>query len=242
VSRLTYTEPVASAMGTPADDTFIVTIDGPAGSGKTTVSRQVATRLGFDYVDTGALYRGVACAAVEAKIALDDDAALKRLCNTIDIRLIRRDDGLRLMVNGEDVSDKIRTPEMAMAASAVSARPVVRQFLLKLQRRLGSHRKSVFEGRDMGTVVFPGAAVKLYLDADISVRAERRYRELAGKHKVSLAEVRRDMQLRDKNDATRAVAPLKAAKDAICLDTAGMTIDEVVERIVEIATDAYRKK
>ncbi len=227
--------------GKTGDRPFLVTIDGPAGSGKTTVSRMVAEKLGFDYVDTGALYRGVAYAAVQAKIELDDDNALDQMCRSLVIRLDREKDGLHLFINDVDVSSKIRTPAIAMAASAVSARPVVRKFLLKLQRHLGRHRQAVFEGRDMGTVVFPDAEVKFFLDADVKVRAKRRYRELADDHDVTLDQVRQDMQRRDKNDSTREVAPMKVAADAIYVDTAEMSIDDVVGLIAGTVAGRYRE-
>lgn len=217
----------------PGDKSFIVTIDGPAGSGKTTVSRLVAEKLGFDYVDTGALYRGIAFAAVRSEISLTDDDALDRLCRSLSIRLIRAEQGLRLWVNGADISDEIRTPQISMSASAVSARPVVRNYLLKLQRDLGLQRRAVFEGRDMGTVVFPHAEVKFFLDADVNVRAKRRYRELNHGADLTFERVKADMVQRDTNDASRVVAPLKAADDAVRLDTTVLTIDQVVARIVD---------
>lgn len=217
----------------PANKSFIVTIDGPAGSGKTTVSRVVAESLGFDYVDTGALYRGVALMAVQSKISLADDAALERLCRSLFIQLVREERGLRLLVNGIDISDEIRTPQISMAASAVSARPVVRDYLLKLQRNLGHDRRAVFEGRDMGTVVFPNADMKFFLDAEVNIRAERRYLEMAPEPDLTIEQVKKEMVIRDTNDASRDVAPLKAANDAVRLDTTNLTIDQVVARIVE---------
>jgi len=226
----------------PQNGSFIVTIDGPAGSGKTTVSRLVAEKLDFDYVDTGALYRGVAYAAVRAEIKLDDDDALDRLCRSLTIRMVREKEGLHLFVNAVDVSKKIRIPEIAMAASSVSARPVVRKFLLKLQRHLGYGRKAVFEGRDMGTVVFPDAAVKFFIDADVKVRAKRRHRELSGDAGITLTKVQNDMQKRDKNDSTRTLAPMKAADDAIYVDTAEMSISDVVDLISSTVTERFRKR
>ncbi len=216
---------------------FIVTIDGPAGSGKTTVSRLVAEGLGFDYVDTGALYRGVAYAAVNTKIKLDDDDALDRLCRLLAIRMVKEKDGLHIFVNEADVSGKIRTADISMAASAVSARPVVRRYLLKLQRDLGRDRQAVFEGRDMGTVVFPDADVKFFLDADIKVRAERRHREMTHGHDVTLEQVQRDMMRRDKNDSSRIVAPLKAAADAVYVDTTDRSIRQVVDLMIAHVSD-----
>ncbi len=221
--------------------TFIVTIDGPAGSGKTTVSRLVADQLGFDYIDTGALYRGIAFSAVQSRIDLKDEIALEKLCQTISIRLNRSKDGLRLVVNDADITGKIRTPDISMAASAVSACLVVRQYLLKLQRDLGCERRAVFEGRDMGTVVFPDANIKFFLNADVDVRAQRRFEELAGTVNLTFELVKAVMVKRDSDDTSRALAPLKAAFDAVRLDTTHLSIDTVVKQIIEKVNDAMVK-
>ncbi|MGW8187964.1 MAG: (d)CMP kinase, partial [Desulfobacterales bacterium] len=143
----------------------VVTIDGPAGAGKTTVSRMLADRLGYRYIDTGALYRAIALAVLEGGIDSKDDAALKKICTALSLRYVQTETGPRLLSNGKDVTDRLRTPEITMLASAVSARPVVRQFLMGVQRAMGREKEAVFEGRDMGTVVFPDADVKFYLDA-----------------------------------------------------------------------------
>ncbi len=208
---------------------MVITIDGPAGAGKTTVSRALADRLEYKYIDTGALYRGVALAAKSQGIGADDDAALEKLCDSLALTFVWRQGLLRLVANGEDISDKIRTPEITMLASAVSARPVVRKFLLTVQRDLGREKSAVFEGRDMGTVVFPDAEIKFFLEASEKTRSYRRYLELKSKNSQSLEDVEKDMRQRDKNDSTRAIAPLKPAGDAKIIDTTDLSVDEVVE-------------
>jgi cytidylate kinase len=213
---------------------LLITIDGPSGAGKTTVSRILADRLRYRYIDTGALYRGVALAAVSSGLNSDDDNGLEKLCNTLKLNFVLDKKGLRLILNDSDITDQIRTPEITMFASAVSARPVVRNFLLNLQRDLGREKGVVFEGRDMGTVVFPGADVKFFLDASPNIRAKRRYNELKSTNPQPLEAVERDMDRRDKNDSTRALAPLKPAKDAIRIDSTDLSIETVVERMVTI--------
>lgn len=213
---------------------LLITIDGPSGAGKTTVSRILADRLGYRYIDTGALYRGVALAAISSGLNPDDDNALEKLCNTLTISFVLDKKGLRLMLNDSDITDQIRTPEITMFASAVSARPVVRKFLLKLQRDLGREKEVVFEGRDMGTVVFPDADVKFFLDASPKIRAKRRYNELKSINPQPLEAVERDMDRRDKNDSTRDLAPLKPAEDAIRIDSSDISIETVVKRMMTI--------
>ena len=210
---------------------MIVTIDGPSGAGKTTVSRLLARRIGYRYIDTGALYRGIALAVKSAAVAPDDDGALERLCAELDLKFIENEKGLRILSGGRDISDHIRTPEITMLASAVSARPVVRHYLLSLQRELGKEGAVVFEGRDMGTVVFPRADLKFFLKASLKVRAHRRYQELKSTTAVSLGEVEKEMKKRDENDSTRALAPLKPAADAIIVDSSDLSIEAVVEQM-----------
>jgi cytidylate kinase len=207
----------------------LITIDGPAGAGKTTISRLLSARLGYDYIDTGALYRAVALAAQEAGIGADDDDGLERLCKGLCLAFQRQSGELRLMSNGVDVSERLRTPELTMLASAISARPVVRAFLLKVQRELGAAKNAVFEGRDMGTVVFPHADVKFFLDADLEVRARRRFEELVPAGSQELAQVKDQIQRRDQNDSNRALAPLKAADDAIRIDSTALGLEAVIE-------------
>ncbi|MCP4112038.1 MAG: (d)CMP kinase [Desulfobacteraceae bacterium] len=207
---------------------LIITIDGPAGAGKTTVSRMLADRLFYRYIDTGALYRGVAFEARTAGIGYDDDAGLENLCRTLDLKFIRNEKGTRLISKGADITDEIRVPEITMLSSAVSARPVVRKYLLGLQRNMGKEKGVVFEGRDMGTVVFPDADIKFFLSASPGKRALRRYKELKSKTSQTLEEVEKDIRRRDENDSTRELAPLKPAEDAVMTDSSELSAENVV--------------
>jgi CMP/dCMP kinase len=218
----------------------IVAIDGPAGAGKSTVARQLARRLGFSIIDTGAIYRTVALVAARAGIAWDDDEGLRKL---LDRGLGLSFEGERVLLDGEDVSEAIRTPEISRGASVVSARPVVREKLLGLQRELGRRaaRGAVLEGRDIGTVVFPDADVKFFLTASDDARARRRYAELAGKGRPqALAEVLADQRQRDQDDTTRAIAPLRAAPDAVVVDTTDIDLDQVVDRCFREASQRLK--
>ncbi len=213
---------------------MLITIDGPAGAGKTTVSRQVASRLGYTYVDTGALYRGV---AFEVKKKLnpseyDDVFVLKKLCMQLDFSIKAEKGEMMLFSAGVDISALIRTPEITMLASSISAKSVVRESLLKMQQELGGKKAVVFEGRDMGTVVFPDADVKFFLDADYRERAKRRYLEICDKTDQSLKEVEDDILKRDLNDRTRKLSPLKPAEDAVIIDSTGCDLGEVVDIIL----------
>jgi cytidylate kinase len=219
---------------------FIVAVDGPAGSGKSTASRRLAARLGFALVDTGAIYRAVALAASRAGIPYDDDTRLAALLPALQIRLAPPPAGdpaagQRVLLGSEDVSRAIRTPSMSLGASAVSARRVVRAGLLDLQRRLATAPGSagaVLEGRDVGTVVFPDADAKFFLTASDEVRARRRFEELRARgDPSSLDQVLGDQRRRDRDDSQRAVAPLEPAPDAVRLDTSALTLDQVVARL-----------
>jgi CMP/dCMP kinase len=211
---------------------LVITIDGPAGAGKTTVSRALADRLGYVYVDTGALYRGVAYEARRAGISVDDDVNLEKLCSRLDFKFEKKESGTRLFSGNEDITDFIRTPEMSMMASAVSARPVVRRALLDVQRKMGAQKAAVFEGRDMGTVVFPEADIKFFLTADLKARAMRRYKELENIKPQQLEDVEKDMKRRDENDSTREIAPLKPATDAILIDSSNVPAEKVIETML----------
>ncbi len=222
------------AQGRP----FIVAVDGPAGAGKSSASRMLAARLGFAMVDTGAIYRTVALAARRAGIAYQDDAALEALLPGLRIRFAppsRPGEGQRVLLGDEDVSAEIRTPSVSMGASAVSARPVVRAGLLELQRRLAlapENRGAVLEGRDIGTVVFPDADAKFFITASPDERARRRHAELRARgENASLEEVLAEQVKRDRDDSQRAVAPLLPASDAVQVDTTGLPLDAVVERL-----------
>jgi len=221
-------------MTEPPSRPFLLAIDGPAGAGKSTVSRKVAHRLGFSMIDTGALYRAVALAARRAGIAYEDEAGLEALLRDLDLRLEGSEES-RVFLEGEDVSLAIRTPEISLGASRVSTVRAVREGLLDLQRRLGlsAPRGAVLEGRDIGTVVFPDADAKFFLTASVEQRARRRYEELRARGEdVSFDEVLADQIRRDKRDTERALAPLRPAEDAFVVDSTARTIDEVVDEIV----------
>ena len=215
---------------------FIVAIDGPAGAGKSTVSRRLAMALGLALVDTGAIYRTVALAASRCGIAFDDDAALGGLLPGLRIRFEPAEGGQRVLLGDDDVSALIRTPAMSLGASAVSARRVVRAGLLGLQRRLAldpGQRGAVLEGRDIGTVVFPDADAKFFLTASPEERARRRHVELSARgDPASYEEVLADQRRRDRDDSERAIAPLRPAPDAVVVDTSGTPLEDVVEALV----------
>jgi CMP/dCMP kinase len=224
---------------------FIVAIDGPAGAGKSTVSKVLARRLGFALVDTGAIYRCVALKARREGIAFDDDGMLRELLGRVHVTFQVVGEDNHVFLDGEDVSGEIRTPENSMAASQVSSRPVVRAGLLSLQRRLAlqAPKGAILEGRDTGTVVFPDADAKFFLEADPDTRARRRYEELFQKGvERPLEEVLADQIKRDQDDASRAVAPLKPADDAIRIDSSSMPLSEVVQTLEqEILTRMSRR-
>ncbi|MGV8056490.1 MAG: (d)CMP kinase [Smithellaceae bacterium] len=217
---------------------MIITIDGPAGAGKSTVSKMVAKKLGYIYLDTGSLYRALAYKALKDKIIVDDISALNDLCSNISIVLKNIDGQMKVYVDGEDVGDKIRTEEIGLTASKISAFAIVRQRLLQLQREAGAHGGIVTEGRDMGSVVFPNADYKFYLDADIEERIKRRHKELRGKGDLSeFQSIQKDMLSRDKQDSKREIAPLKPTSSSIIIDSTKLSILEVVEKIIQQITN-----
>jgi cytidylate kinase len=211
----------------------VITIDGPTGSGKSTVSRLLAKRLSYLYLDTGAMYRVVALALKRAGIGLHDKAAISKICNDLDIRFVPEGDATRVYAGKEDVSEAIREPHMDLLASDVSALEVVRKAMTRLQRKIGSQGPLVAEGRDMGTVVFPNAQHKFYIDASLEVRIERRFQERKNRGETILRQkVREDLIKRDHQDMYRSLAPLKPAKGAAIIDTTDLTLDQVVEKIL----------
>lgn len=212
-----------------------VAIDGPSGAGKSTVARAAAEKLGYVYVDTGAMYRAIGLAACRSGIAGDEAAGVAALLPAIEVSLAYENGVQHVLLNGEDVSDAIRTPEIAQYASKVSAVPAVRRFLLDLQRNMATTQNILMDGRDIGTVILPDAQVKIFLTASAQTRAERRYKELIEKGQdVSLASVLHDIEKRDRQDMSRAAAPLKQAEDAVLLDTSGLTLDQSIEAVLSI--------
>jgi cytidylate kinase len=221
-------------MAETADEVIVVALDGPAASGKSTVGLAVARRLGFAFVETGKLYRALAHKAMGEGVALDDGDALATLFADADVEYGLEDGRPVIAVDGRDVTAELATAEVAEAASAISAFPQVRAALLPLQRRLAKPPGVVVEGRDMGTVVFPDAPCKFYLDASIAERARRRARDFAAQgREVDAAEIENDLAARDRRDSERAVAPLRRAEDAVHIDTTGVAFEDVVGEIVE---------
>jgi cytidylate kinase len=207
---------------------LVIAIDGPSGAGKGTIARAVARRLGYRHVDTGAMYRAVAWLAGERRIPVSAEDAIAALAESA-----RLDVADRVMIDGHDVTKAIRTPEMDHAAATVARMPAVRRALVARQRALGAGGGIVMEGRDIGTVVFPGADVKIYLDADPAERARRRASDPAHTGRAALADLATAMADRDHSDATRTTSPLVVASDAIRVDTTGVPVDEVVHTVME---------
>ncbi len=220
-------------------DGLVIAIDGPSGAGKSTIARLLAKRLGYVYIDTGAMYRAFGWKALKEGIDTKDESALAGLAGRTEVIIEKDNDNPRIYVDGRDVTDEIRTPEMGMAASDVSKSPAVRSRLLLLQRRLGERGGVVMDGRDIGTVVFPDADIKFYLDASAEERGRRRFLELKAKGlDVELAEITRQIIERDEQDRSRALAPLRPAPDAVFIDSSSLSIEEVLS----IMLDNIREK
>lgn len=212
-----------------------IAIDGPAGAGKSTIARRAAKQLGFIYVDTGALYRAIGLYMLEHGTETTDAPRVAALLKDIEISLTFQNGEQRVILCGEDVSDKIRTAEVSMAASNVSAIPQVRDFLFALQRNIAKTNNVIMDGRDIGTVVLPDAQVKIFLTASPEERAKRRYEEMIQKgQNVNYDDVLGDLRTRDYNDSHRAVAPLVPAENALIVDTTGNTLEQSVEQLIQI--------
>ena len=213
-----------------------IAIDGPAGAGKSTIAKRVAEELNFMYVDTGALYRAVALCAIQKNIEPDDSQRVSEMLSEIKVQLAFNYRFEKVvLLDGRDVSSQIRTPEVSMAASKISALPQVRAYLLDLQRDIAKENNVIMDGRDIGTVVLPDAKVKIFLTASPQVRAERRYKELSEKGaNVSFDEVLRDVNERDYNDSHRKTAPLKPAEDSVFVDTTDLDFEQSVEKIISV--------
>ncbi len=218
-----------------------IAIDGPAGAGKSTVARAAAQQLGYIYVDTGALYRSIGLYATAHEVPADSEERVSALLPDIKLELGYQNGEQRVFLNGYDVSEQIRTPEMSMAASKVSAIPEVRQFLFALQKNMAKEHNVVMDGRDIGTVVLPEAQVKIFLTATPEERAKRRHRELVEKGmEVSYESLLEEVKQRDYNDSHRAIAPLKQAEDAILLDTTHLTLEQSIEALLKIVKEKLK--
>ncbi len=209
-----------------------IAIDGPAGAGKSTVAKGLAKKLGFIYVDTGALYRAIGLFAIRKEVNTKDAEGVSALLGDIKIELKFVDGAQRVFLNDEDVSEAIRTPDASMAASNVSAIPNVRAFLLDLQRDIAKKNNCLMDGRDIGTVVLPDAQIKIFMTADVEERATRRYKELQEKGiNDSYEQVLKEMKERDFQDSNRPIAPLKPAEDSMIFDSTGLTLQESIDRL-----------
>ncbi len=211
-----------------------IAIDGPAGAGKSTISKKVAKELGFVYIDTGAMYRTVGLKAVRSGIDTKDCEGVSSILPTLDIDIRHEGVEQHIYLDGENVSDKIRTPEISMAASNVSAISEVRVALVDMQRKLAENHNVVMDGRDIGTFVLPDAEIKIFLTASVEARAKRRYDELIEKgENVKLEDVKKEMEIRDYNDSHREVSPLKIAEGATVIDTSDLTLEESIQKVTE---------
>lgn len=222
---------------------FAIAVDGPAGSGKSTVAKMVARKLGIIYVDTGAMYRTVALYCTQENIPLEEEAAVVAALDGLNMRIQPDTEGQRIFLNEEDVTAKIRTAEIGKGASVVAAYQEVRERMVELQQEMAREQSVIMDGRDIGTVVLPHAEVKIYLDADAGERARRRVGELEAKGETAdFEEIKKMIIQRDYNDMHREHSPLKKAEDAISLDSTGMSIEEVLQAILDITAERVKEK
>jgi CMP/dCMP kinase len=223
---------------TPDRKRLIIAIDGPSGAGKSTVGKALAKRLDYVYIDTGAMYRAVALKARDGSVSPDDEETLSHLARSLPITFLNQGGENRVLCEQEDVTEAIRSPEIGLLASDISKFEGVREALVEKQREMGKGGGVVLEGRDIGTVVFPNAEVKFYLDAFPEERAKRRFKELSAKQvRVEFEDTLEQVVRRDRNDMTRAISPLRKAADAITIDSTSRSIDEVVEEMVRVVRD-----
>ena len=217
---------------------FNIAIDGPAGAGKSTAAKSAAKELGFIYVDTGAMYRTIALYLLRNDVPIDDENALRKALDDIDVSISYEDGVQHMFLNKEDVSGLIRTPEVSDMASRSSAYPAVRKKLLDLQRGLAAREDVLMDGRDIGTAILPDADLKIFLTASVQERARRRYNEMVAKGETcSLEQIRQEIEERDYRDSHRETSPLRQAEDAVLLDTSDMNLEQVVQRIVSLAEE-----
>jgi cytidylate kinase len=218
-----------------------IAIDGPSGAGKSTVGKSLAKRLGYLYIDTGAMYRTVALKVKEKSVELEDETALHRLASSLRITFVREGEETHVLCDGQDVTEAIRSPDISRLASDISKRRCVREALVQKQREMGSGGGVVLEGRDIGTVVFPDAEVKFYLDAEAEERGRRRFKELIEKGiKVNFNETLEEVMKRDHNDMKRDLSPLRQAEDALFIDSTCRSIEEIVEEMVRIVQEKVK--
>ncbi len=217
---------------------LIIAIDGPAGSGKSTIAARLARKLGYINLESGAMYRALALKATEWQVPLDDAEALRQLAEKSVMQLEPRGEGNRVLLDGRDVSQRIREPDVTAAASRVSIHPLVRQLMVSRQREFGANGGVVMEGRDIGTAVFPDAEVKIFLDADQKIRAERRFLQNGSQSPEEAQRVQAEIAARDERDRTRPTSPLVPAPDAVIVDTTHKSIDEVVAEVEAIVNKA----
>lgn len=220
---------------------YSIAIDGPAGAGKSTIAKRVAKELGFIYVDTGAMYRAMAIYFVDNGIDGKDEAAVSKACADVDVKITYEDGAQQVILNGENVTERLRQEEVGRMASAVAVYAAVRSKLVELQRQLAKGTDVIMDGRDIGTCVLPDATAKIYLTASVEARAQRRYDELVQKgEKQDIEVIKADIEKRDYNDMHRDISPLKQADDAVLLDSSDMNIEQVTEAIMNIFRNAAK--